>query len=460
MLRDLCFTLLMFALVPVSLRRPLIGLLTFTWLAYMRPQDLTWGFAKYQRWSFLVAAVMGAGWLMARERKALIWNGRSIAMVSLVGVIGLSVVFSMELPQAADTESVASRLVEFAKIVGVALFTTALVYKPEHLRILVWVVALCFAFYGVKNGLAGILGGGGQIMQGPGGMLEDNNDFALALCMGLPLLIQIGASERKAVLRRAVYAMVPLTMLTILLTHSRGGFLALSAMCVLLIWRSRNRAAAFGILAVAAVVSLFFLPQTFVDRIATIGDYQEDSSSRGRLDAWATAVNMAVNRPVFGVGLANFQAAYPFFARGEGNTMARATHNAYLQIWSECGSIALLLYLFLIAASFVALQRVRSQAKRLYSSSWILNYTVMFEASMLAFVVGSAFLSRAQFDLFYHLVAIIICFENIAFAEMQSTQRPQLAAQRGGSFRLVLPAGFQRPREHNGLRDGGARQPT
>jgi O-antigen ligase len=167
-----------------------------------------------------------------------------------------------------------------------------------------------------------------------------------------------------------------------------------------------------------------------------------------------------VHRPVFGVGLANFQSAYPYFAQGEGNTLARATHNAYLQIWSECGSIAFALYLFLIAASFLALQRVRSQAKRLYTSSWILNYSAMFEASLLAFVVGSAFLSRAQFDLFYHLVAIIVCFEHIAREEMQSAQRPQVVTQRGGSFRLVQPTGFQRPREHSGFRDGPARQPS
>jgi probable O-glycosylation ligase (exosortase A-associated) len=456
-MRDILFTLLMLALAPIALRRPLIGLLTFTWLAYMRPQDLTWGFAKEQRWSFLVAAIMGAGWILARQRRPLVWNGRTIAMVALVLVISISVFFSLDAAHVAGTESVASRLIEFAKIVGVAIFTTALVYKPAHLRILVWVIALSFAFYGVKNGLAGILGGGAHIMQGPGGMMEDNNDFALALCMGLPFLLQIGASERKDVLRRAVYCMVPLTMLTILLTQSRGGFLALSAVTLLLVWRSRNRAAALTVMGIAGVVSLFFLPDAFYERIQTIGDYEADGSAKGRLAAWKTAVNMAVHRPVFGVGLNNFQAAYPEYASGLEHETARATHNAYLQIWAECGSIALLLYLFLIVASFFALWRVRRQAKRLYSSSWILNYTAMFEASLLAFVVGSAFLSRAQFDLFYHLVAIIACFENIASEEMAGVQRPQAVAQRGGSFRLVVPPGFARPREHAGFREAGAR---
>jgi probable O-glycosylation ligase (exosortase A-associated) len=454
-MRDAGFTLLMLMLMPVCFRRPLIGMLTFTWLAYMRAQDLTWGFAKNQRWSFLIAIIMGAGWLISRERRGVTWNSRTVAMVALVGAVGVSLFFSVPTP-----ESMASRYIEFAKIVGIALFTTALLYRLPHLRMMVWVIALSFAFYGVKNGLTGILNGGKPILQGPGGMLEDNNDFALALCMGLPMLIQIGASERNRVLRRGVYAMVPLCLLAVLLTHSRGGFLALTAMTLMLIWRSRNRMAAFGVLAVAGIVALPFIPESFIERISTLTDYQSDGSAMGRLAAWQTAINMALDNPVWGVGLAKFQAAYPDYASGLAHETARVTHNAYLQIWAECGSIALGLYLFLIASTFWSLARVRAQAKRLYTSSWILNYAAMFEASMLAFVVGSAFLNRAHFDLFYHMVAIVICFETIAVAEMRGVRERAPVGQRGSSFRLVLPGGYRRAPVRPGFRNGGAGQPA
>jgi hypothetical protein len=33
-------------------------------------------------------------------------------------------------------------------------------------------------------------------------MLEDNNNFGLALTMGLPLLIEIGKAEKNKILRR------------------------------------------------------------------------------------------------------------------------------------------------------------------------------------------------------------------------------------------------------------------
>ena len=57
-MRDILVTLFVLGVLPLCFRRPFIGLLVFSVLAYMRIQDLTWGFARFQRWSFLVAIVM------------------------------------------------------------------------------------------------------------------------------------------------------------------------------------------------------------------------------------------------------------------------------------------------------------------------------------------------------------------------------------------------------------------
>ena len=51
-MRDLVVFLFVMAMMPTAFRRPYIGLLLFSWLAYMRPQDLCWGFARTMRLSF------------------------------------------------------------------------------------------------------------------------------------------------------------------------------------------------------------------------------------------------------------------------------------------------------------------------------------------------------------------------------------------------------------------------
>ena len=75
----------------------------------------------------------------------------------------------------------------------------------------------------------------------------------------------------------------------------------------------------------------------------------------------------------------------------------------------------------------------------------------MFEASIVAFVVGSTFLNRAQFDLFYHFVAIILAFERIAMREMDGLVPEDGPRGHGGELKLVEPRGFQRTTGRSGF---------
>lgn len=450
-MRDVLFTLFFFGILPTCYRRPFVGLLMFTWLGYMRAQDLTWGFARRQRWSYVVAVAMFAGWIRQPKTRVFQRDYRSYAMMMMC----VTILIGLLLSDKQKGSHIWNKYAQYVKIIAVALFTTSCVNTREHLRILVWVIALSFGFFGVKTGVAGVLSGGSlRVLQGPGGMLEDNNDFSLALCMALPLLVHIGTSERREIFRRWMKFIVPLTALTVILTYSRGGFLSLSALIGVLVWRSRYRGRAILLMVFAAAVGWFVVPQAWKDRIASIGDYEEDGSARGRLQAWGTAIRMAKDNPVFGVGMELFQRNYSNYSK-EGEAV-RVAHNSYLQVWAECGTVTLALYLSLLLATFLDLWSVRREARRRYFASWIISYAAMFEASFVSFVVGSTFLNRAHFDLFYHYVAIVMCFTRIAREEMRqlsayprrpdpNTLRESLTLARQGSFdRPPRPSGFER----------------
>ncbi len=331
------------------------------------------------------------------------------------------------------------------------MFTTGVVRTRDHLRILLWVIALSFGFYGVKNGLAFIISGGGLvIIQGPGGMLSDNNDFALALCMGIPMLLHLALPEKSTLVRRATLAIIPLMVMTIVATHSRGAFLALGVTTILLVWRSPNRVAGFALLFFLGIAGVLAAPKSYKERIGSIGSYEEDASARGRIEAWKVAGNMIVANPFLGVGYAKFQYNYKnydpkAFTYNEGTgdqAGTRVAHNSYLQIWAECGTPAFFIYLSLIGLSFFDLWGVRREAKKRYHSSWILSYCTMFEASLLAFVVGSVFLNRAQFDLFYHFVALIVVFGRVARESMAESPSIDSGSASRSQLQHVRPRGF------------------
>ncbi len=447
-MRDVLVALICLAALPLSFRKPFIGLLFFSVLAYMRLQDLAWGFAREMRWSFYVAIVTFAGFLLSDEKYKPTVNARTILMVVLVVVIGVGHFLMSEGREAIDV----TKYIDYVKIIGIAIFTTAIVRTREHLRILIWVIAMSFAFYGVKAGVAGIVKlGDVYIKRGPGGMIEDNNDFALALGMSIPLLLHLATSERRAILSKGVMLMIPLTMIAVVLTRSRGGTLAMAFCVFILVWRSQRRLVGVALAGLAVVTVFLLAPQEYKERIYTIKDYEKDGSATGRLKAWGIALRMVQGNPIWGVGFGRFQenyAAYdphptPDIIAGRGVIVA---HNSYLQIWAECGTIAFVCYLALIALSLLDLWTLRKQARRRYHSSWILSYCTMFEAALGTFILGSVFLNRAHFDLIYHYVAIIIVFGRVARSEMADEARypARYLGSRRGDLSFVESPGFGR----------------
>ncbi len=423
-MRDLLVSLIIFSLMPVCFRRPYIGLVMFSWLAYMRVQDLTWGFARGMRWSFYLALLTFSGWFFSPvRRRFFLPDARTYLMITMAVLIGIGIILS----NAPDKVWQFKQYTEFVKIIAIALFTTGIVSSREHLRLLIWVIALSLGFYGVKNGIWGLKTlAQVPIIRGPGGMLYDNNDFSLALAMAVPMLWCIGISEQRPTLRRAFLVCVPLTAFTVLLTQSRGGMLSLVAGVGVLLWRSKHRATAIALSAVIGLVGIALMPPQMYERFASIKDYKEDGSANARFRSWAVARRMAMDNPFFGVGLANFRPNYlvyePEPTPAELGGQVFVAHNSYLQVWAECGTPALFIYLVLIFMSFVTVWRVRALARRRYNTSWIINYATMFEASLVTFVIGAMFLNRAHFDLIYHWVAIVMLFGVMARQDMEDGQ--------------------------------------
>ena len=444
-MRDIIVSLIIVGLMPTCYKRPFVGLVVFSWLAYMRVQDLTWGFAKYQRWSYYIAILTCCGFVVSKERKR--WflpDPRCYLMLFLAAWIAVGVALSFR-----PSSYQFSRLMEFFKIIAIALFTTGVVTTRERLRVMLWVIALSFGFYGVKSGLWGILTFGAPILSGPGGMIADNNDFALAMAMSVPMLFHLGWTERKPELKRAFFVALPLTVMTVGLTQSRGGFLALACGCAVLVWRSRNRFLGIAVAVALSFAALFLAPDTYIERLKTIKDYRTEGSAAGRIRAWGIATRMAIDNPVFGVGLNKFRWHFltynPSPLRKEiDGTAIIVAHSSYFQIWAECGTPALLMFFVLMFTSLWTCWRVRKKAKQRYMTSWILNYATMFEASMVTFMVGTAFINRAHFDLFYHWVALIIVFGHLADQEMKNPEKYPLRDGGRSELQQLRSRGFER----------------
>jgi probable O-glycosylation ligase (exosortase A-associated) len=444
-MRDLFVALFVLAALPVSFKRPAAGMLTFSLLAYMRIQDLTWGFARDQRWSLYVALAMLAGWLFSQDKAKPIWSFRTALLLFMPAWMFIGLVEETGMKAFQSTN-----FIEYGKIIFISIFTTMVIQRREHLRALMWIIGGSFAFFGLKNGVAAILSGGSlHIIRGPGGMLEDNNDFALALAMSIPILVGLATSETNGYYRKWLRSFVPFTYLSVFATRSRGGFLSAGLATFLLVWRSKNRIAGLMLMGAAGFLGLLALPANMFERLQTLQNVEEDGSAMGRIRAWKVAGRMIEDQPFFGVGFNRFQKNYlnygdRVYERADGT---RVAHNAYLQIWSEGGTPVFLSYMLLLTLSVVAVQRIRRQALRVYDRSWILSYCTAFEGALLTFMLGSTFLNRAHFDLIYHYFAMVLVFEKVARKEMENPIAATGKARRsiGGHLARLDEVGFKRP---------------
>lgn len=433
-MRDLVVALFILGSMPFCFRKPFLGILMFSLLAYMRLQDLAWGFAKEMRWSYYIVLVTAAGYMANANRKLPVMNARVVLLVLMALHVGVGLFFA-----AGPGDVDLAGYQEFVKILVIAIFTTAVVRTKNHLRILVWVIALSLGFHGTKIGIMAVVKGGNLfVSHGPGGLIEDNNDFALAVAMIIPWIYYLAQSETNPTLIRILKVIVPLCAATVISTRSRGGTLSLAFMGAFIIWRSRNRliGVILGIFAVVIVVAA--APDEYKERLGTIQTYEEDGSAMGRIRAWKVALRMIDDRPVFGVGFRRFARNHldyepnPTIGEQNGDT-ALVAHNSYLQIWAESGTPAFLIYLSLMIATLWDIWRVRWRAKKLYVDSWILSYCSMFEVSLATFMLGSIFLNRAAFDLVYTLFAVVIVFGVVARRQMDEDEGRAKSLPAGGA---------------------------
>lgn len=422
-MRDLIIIGLVAASLPVIVFRPYFGLLVYGWLAYMRPQDMAWGPSRWLPLSQWVAIALVIGLVLALGRERWIeFRAQTVLLILLAAWISLSTAMAVR-PEVAGV-----LYGYYWKAIVISLLTTGMISDRRRFRILFMLIAFSIGALGAKRGLYGLVKGGARFYDGPGGFMSDNNTFALALNMILPLLVGIFIVEKEKVLRIAAAAMAVLCTATILFTFSRGGLLTLAAIVPLLVWRSRHRLAVTSVL-VLTLAGVFFLTrdgftESYINRAESISSYEQDGSVRGRFNAWETSWRVFLDYPVTGVGPNNLEVVHRSYSPEPDRF--RVSHNVYLQILSECGLPALLLFLGALGCSWWSLGRLRKWT----DLPWAETYARMLQISLIAYCVGSLFLNTAYQELIYQLMALSVSLEVVARAA-------------AGSETVEEPAGVQ-----------------
>jgi len=143
---------------------------------------------------------------------------------------------------------------------------------------------------------------------------QDPNDVARFLDLAFPIAALLLHSERRWLWRLLALAYLPLGLAAVVLTASRGGFLAaIIALggCGLLLVRSHAKLALAGALAWLAIAAVLWstVPHQTFDRLATIPSQLQRGDLNQRLSIWSAGWRAFVQSPVFGTGAGSFVSA-------------------------------------------------------------------------------------------------------------------------------------------------------
>jgi len=182
---------------------------------------------------------------------------------------------------------------------------------------------------------------------------QDPNDAARFLDLGFPLAALLFDGESRWTGRLLALGYLPLGLLAVLLTASRGGFLgsvvALTG-CAVLLARGHIRrvlTAAFVLPAIASAIWLIVPYETF-ERLATISDQAQGGNLNDRVNIWSLAWHSFAQSPLIGYGAGSFVSA-------AGLAPIDTAHNTALSILVNGGLCAFFLALTIVALAVISI---------------------------------------------------------------------------------------------------------
>ncbi len=192
----------------------------------------------------------------------------------------------------------------------------------------------------------------------PFGSFVNRHNFAayMEMTIALPLgMLFAGSVSRDK--RLLFITAVSLMGIALLLSGSRGGFVALLAeiICVIFLTRRKKGSREFALkiaLAVLLVVSvvggsILVGGETSLTRFVETA--RSNDVSTNRVQIWGTTLRVIANDLPFGAGLGAFGVAYTPFDANNGLERVEQAHNDYLQVAADMGVVGIIIggfYLF------------------------------------------------------------------------------------------------------------------
>ncbi|MDP1713488.1 MAG: O-antigen ligase family protein [Anaerolineales bacterium] len=280
-----------------------------------------------------------------------------------------------------------------------------------------------------------------------GGPINAPNMWGQTVVAVIALVIFRIIHERRTFIKIFAVLILGVLLLETLNTYSRGAYLALAIVVLLIFFVFEDKFS--PMIAIAGVglilLTIQFLPASYADRFNSLlilvpsNKYSvyQDSSFRGRSSELLTGLSMFKSSPLLGIGPLNYKPNYQKFSQIIGieiRAEPRDPHSLYIQLLAENGLLGFLAFVGVIVSLFSGLAKAKRSVSHLPIlqrtwSPWISSL----QASLIGYLIAATILHGAYIRYFWILaglgIAAIRITDEILNNNKESSQaiaKPQL----------------------------------
>ena len=242
--------------------------------------------------------------------------------------------------------------------------------------------------------------------------LENPNVLGEYILLVLPATIALMWKKRGALAKLVYGGMAAVMGLALILTFSRGCWVGIMAAAAVFVTFCSGKL--WGLLLLALPILPMVLPESIINRFASIGD-MKDSSTSYRVYIWMGTLHMLKDFWLTGIGPGDeaFAQVYPFYSYS--SIVAPHSHNLFLQIMVIGGILAIATFAILLLVFFKKLAvGYQVQGKRGDVSVALVGIGAAVAGFLVQGLFDNCFYNYRVFMIFWAVLALGVAAANVA----------------------------------------------
>jgi probable O-glycosylation ligase (exosortase A-associated) len=420
---DLALLAFIALFLALGLKRPFIWVLAYIYVDAVAPQKIGWSLIHVLPLSLITFIAAFGGWIFFDPKRGSRFTMRQALIGALLVYCAVSTTMADFPVEAAAKWDWVWKALLFAMFMPLTL-RTRLRFEATAL-----IMVLALGTIVVNGGIKTALGGGGYgtlaLLVRENAGLYEGSILSTAAISTIPLVLWLAQHGTifKPDWRAKTFAaaLIFASLLIPVGEAARTGLMCAGFLALLLLRSAKQRFLYAGLGAVALLLSVPFLPQSFLARMGTIAGHSEDESASTRVAVWMWTLDYVKDHP-FGGGFDAYRSnsfTYPMkkVTGPPGNeqvTMelvtdkARAYHSSYFEMLGEQGWPGLILWLWLQLLGVWQMERIRGRFRKTEegTGSWQWGLATALQQAQLTYLLGAAFVGIAYQPYIFMLIGL------------------------------------------------------